>query len=83
MTRIVHPHFPVEKLPEELRGEFEGQTHVHLIVEDKEADEALLKEFDALIQEGLDDIAAGRLYSAEDVRRILKEPFGPALSAAE
>jgi hypothetical protein len=83
MTRIVHPHFPVEKLPEELRASFEGQTHVHLTVEDRESDEALLKEFDSLIQQGLDDIAAGNVHSAEEVREYFRIKSSSRRAAAE
>jgi hypothetical protein len=83
MTRIVHPHFPVEKLPEELRASFKDQSHVRLVIDDKQEDAALLAEFDAKIQEGLDDIETGRVHSAEEVRRLLKERFGATRSAAE
>jgi predicted transcriptional regulator len=75
MTRIVHPHFPVEKLPDELRTAFGNATHVHLTVRDKDAEERLKAEMNAGIDRGLADIAAGRVHSAEEIDAFLDKEF--------
>jgi predicted transcriptional regulator len=71
MTRIVHPHFPVEKLPDELRSAFGNATHVHLTVRDNEAEEQLKAEINAAVDRGLADIAAGRVHTAEEIEAWL------------
>lgn len=75
MTRIVHPHFPVEKLPDELRAAFGNATHVHLTVRDKEAEERLKVEINAALDRGLADVAAGRVHTAEDIEAWLDQEF--------
>jgi predicted transcriptional regulator len=75
MTRIVHPHYPVEKLPEELRAAFGNAKHVHLTVKDKAAEEQLLAEIDAALDRGLADIAAGRVHTAEEIDAFLDQEF--------
>jgi predicted transcriptional regulator len=75
MTRIVHPHFPVEKLPEDLRKALGNATHVRLIVEDKEADERLLAELDETLRQASEDIKAGRFFTAEEVLASIEEEF--------
>jgi hypothetical protein len=75
MTRIVHPHFPVEKLPEELRAAFGNATHVHLTVKDREAEERLKLEIDAAIDRGLADVVAGRVHTAEEIEAFLDREF--------
>ena len=83
MTRIVHDNFPVERLPQELRAAFDGMTHVRLTIEDRETDAALLAEFDAAIQRGLDDVAAGRVHSVEEVREHFRAKSAARRAAAE
>jgi hypothetical protein len=75
MTRIVHPHYPVDKLPEELRAAFGNATHVHLTVKDKAAEEQLLAKIDAALDRGLADIAAGRVHTAEEIDAFLDQEF--------
>jgi hypothetical protein len=75
MTRIVHPHFPVEKLPQELRAALGNATHVRLTVEDKEAEERMLADIDAALDRGLSDIAAGRVHTAEEIDAFLDQEF--------
>jgi len=75
MTRIVHPHFPVEKLPDELRSAFGNATHVHLTVKDPEAEQRLRDEINAALDRGLADIAAGRVHTAEEIEAFLDEEF--------
>jgi hypothetical protein len=73
MTRIVHPHFPVDKLPDELRAALGNATHVHLTVEDKEADERMLAELDETLVRASADIRAGRHFTAAEVLASLDE----------
>jgi len=75
MTRIVHPHFPVEKLPEELRTAFGNATHVHLTVRDKEAEQRLQSEINAAIDRGLADVAAGRVHTIDEIEAFLDQEF--------
>jgi predicted transcriptional regulator len=75
MTRIIHPHYPVEKLPDELRAAFGNATHVHLTVKDKVAEERLLAEIDAALDRGLADFAAGRVHTAEEIDAFLDQEF--------
>ena len=75
MTRIVHPHFPVERLPQELRAALGNATHVRLTVEDKEADEKLLAELDETLRRASADIKAGRFFTAEEVLAGIEEDF--------
>ena len=49
MNRIVRENYPVDKLPEDIRREFPGQSEVTLIVDGKAAAEA---------QQAMDDEAA-------------------------
>jgi predicted transcriptional regulator len=82
MTRIVHPHFPVEKLPDDLRAAFGNATHVHLTVTDKDAESQLKAEINAAIDRGLADIAAGRVHTADDIEAWLDQEF-PVPSESE
>jgi predicted transcriptional regulator len=75
MTRIVHPHFPVEKLPDELRAAFGNATHVHLTVRDRDAEEQLKAEINAALDRGMADIAAGRVHTAEEIEAWLDQEF--------
>jgi predicted transcriptional regulator len=75
MTRIAHPHFPVEKLPDELRAAFGNATHVHLTVKDKDAEARLKAEINAALDRGLADIAAGRVHTSEEIEAWLDQEF--------
>ena len=52
MNKIVREHYPVSKLPEELKKEFEGVATVRLVVEEIPAltGEAALEAFEAKYQ---------------------------------
>ena len=60
MNKIVREHYPVSKLPEELRKEFEGVATVRLVVEETPAlaGAAALEALDAEYQARLRDLAA-------------------------
>lgn len=75
MTRIVHPHFPVEKLPEDLRRALGNATHVRLTVEDKEADDRVLAELDGTLKRASDDIKAGRFFTADEVLASIEKDY--------
>lgn len=74
MNRIVKEHYPVEKLSEDLREGFESGSlvPVTLIIEDKAADEVLLADLDAKLDQARADVEAGRGLSVDEVKRNLK-----------
>jgi predicted transcriptional regulator len=84
MTRIVHPHFPVEKLPEDMKRAFGDASHVRLTVEDTVAEEKLRAKINAAIDRGLADVAAGRTHSMEEVEAMMDKlfPLDPARDSA-
>jgi predicted transcriptional regulator len=75
MTKIVDEHFPVADLPERLRLALGNATHVKLTIEDRAADEALLKEFRDEVAKGFESIEAGRYFTVEQVRARMKARF--------
>jgi predicted transcriptional regulator len=84
MTRIVHPHFPVEKLPEELKRALGDVSHVRLTVEDTVSQDKMREKINAAIDMGLADVAAGRVSSVEDVQARMEKrfPLDPARDSA-
>ncbi len=60
MTKIVDEHFPVTDLPERLRLALGNATHVKLTIEDREADEALRREFMEEVAKGMAQLDAGQ-----------------------
>ena len=84
MKIVLHNRYPVENLPEDIRpDEFEAGSHVRLVIEPPMSDEEVLAEFEREIQKGLDDLAAGRTYTLEEVLAHIDERFGPQADAAE
>jgi predicted transcriptional regulator len=81
MSRIVHPSFPVERLPEEFRAALGNSTHVRLTIEDIADDEALLSELEAMLDQGMQDIEAGRTFTYDEVQRSLNGRFTSAKAA--
>lgn len=78
MSRIVHPHFPVERLPAEFRDMLGNSTHVRLTIEDTADDEAMLRELDAMLDEAKRDIDAGNGVTLDEVRAMIGEEFARA-----
>jgi hypothetical protein len=74
MNRIVKEHYPVEKLPADLREGFPAgaKVRVTLLVENGPRDEALLEELDRKLNAALRDIEAGRGLTPEDVAATLE-----------
>jgi bifunctional DNA-binding transcriptional regulator/antitoxin component of YhaV-PrlF toxin-antitoxin module len=73
MNRIVKEHYPVEKLPADLREGLGDATHVRITVENKADDEAILVDLDAKLQKAMTDVASGRGLSADQVRASLAD----------
>jgi hypothetical protein len=73
MNKIIKHHYPVEKLPEDLRAGLGDTTHVRItvILEDEAEDQALLAALDAKLDKARADIAAGRGMSFDEVRANL------------
>ena len=83
MDKIVSERFLVSELPEDLRSDFPDQTYVRVTIERARPDEEVLAEFYAKIEEGLDDVEAGRVHTIEEVQAHLQRRFGAARDAAE
>lgn len=72
MTRIVREHYPVDRLPPDLRSGLGNTTHVRIVVEDRMADEALLQDLDAKLHKAMTEIDAGRGLTLDQVKADLK-----------
>ncbi len=74
MNRIVKEHYPVEKLPEDLREGFAqgALVRVTLIVEDKDADAAILEELDRKLDKARADVARGLALGPDAVLKELE-----------
>lgn len=84
MKIVLHNRYPVESLPDDIRpDESEAGTHVRVVIEPAMSDEEVLAEFEREIQKGLDDLDAGRSYTAEEVLARIEEQLGPKVDAAE
>lgn len=73
MNKIVKEHYPVEKLPEDLRAGLGAATHVRItvVLEDEQADAALLDDLDRKLHKAKADVTAGRGLSVEQVKANL------------
>lgn len=83
MNRIVKEHYPVEKLPEDLRVGLGGASHVRItvVVEGPAEDEAIAAELEAKLDKARADVVAGLGLTPEDVRANLQRHA--ALGAAK
>ncbi len=82
MSRIIHDHYPVERLPDDLRRTLGNTTHVRLTIDDLEDDKILLAELDATLQRASEDVRNGRVYSVDEVLDHLKLPRQAAVKRA-
>ncbi len=73
MNRIVKEHYPVEKLPEDLRAGLGAATHVRItvVLEDEHGDAALLNDLDMKLHKAKADVTAGLGLSVEQVKTNL------------
>lgn len=83
MKFALHNSYPIESLPEEIRPDLPSGTHVRVLIEPAMSDDEVLAEFEREIQQGLDDLDAGRSYSVEEVLAHLEERVGSSADAAE
>lgn len=82
MRRFVTDNYPLERLPRELHPGLPADRRVRVIIEDEITDEDLREERDRMLQEGLDDLAAGRVHPAEEVFAQLRAKYRPKITDA-
>lgn len=75
MRRFVAENYPIDKLPRDLHPHMPAGRKVRVIIEDEISDEDLTAEFRMEIEKGLDDLDAGKVLSAEEVRTNLAARF--------
>ena len=67
MNKIVLEHYPVEKLPEDLRARVRGLNSVTLTLE----------------EEGPNNVERPKPLSREDILKFLDKPYGESLNTVE
>ena len=82
MNRIVHEHYPVEKLPADLRPEM-PDSRVRVVIEREMTDEELLADLHEKLRVGLDQLDAGLGLPAEEILARIEARFKRKADAAE
>ncbi len=83
MRRFICEAYPIDRLPQDLYPGLPSGRLVRVVIEDKITDDELRQELDAEIGKGLDDIAAGRVLSADEVLARIDARSGSRAAAAE
>jgi hypothetical protein len=74
MNRIVREHYPVEKLPEDLRAGFPAGSFVRvtLVVGDEKSDEAILSDLDRKLEAARCAVEAGLGLGPDEVLKAIE-----------